>query len=471
MSETTPSLKRRTFLAASAAAGATAAAGWPAAAAQAADTRPNVLVIVTDDHPKQTAWAIPKTRAWLTGGGVEFTRGHATTPLCAPGRSSIFTGQYAHNHGVRGNQHAANLNHHSTVQRYLQQAGYRTGLYGKYLNGWDVDDNPPYFDEFAVLAPPTYTNGTWNVDGTVQTINNYTTTVVKNRALSFLDRSTADTRPWFLYLAPYASHGPNTPEGKYADTPVPAWDGRPSVPEADRSDKPGFIQDATGTLADGRNIRTNQLRTLLSVDDAVQAVHDKLEALGQLDNTLVFFIGDNGFAWADHGWTKKSVPYTPVVEVPFFVSWPAGGLDTGTNDSRLAANIDIAPTILDAAGITPDAQYPQDGHSLLGSHRRTRVLTEFFKHGTGAGGPHTWASYIGANKQYTEYYQLHTDANGLPTGSGAVLFREYYDLANDPHQLVNKLHNATPAQEQALGIPALAAQLAADRVSSGSTAP
>ncbi len=308
------------------------------ASAQAADIRPNLLVIVTDDHPKQTAWALPKTRAWLTGQGVEFTRGHATTPLCSPGRSSIFTGQYAHNHGVRGNQHSANLNHHPTVQRYLQQAGYRTGLYCKYLNGWDVDDNPPYFDEFAVLAPPAFNNGTWNVDGTVQTINNYTTTVVRNRALSFLDRSVNDTRPWFLYLAPYASHGPNTPEGKYVDTEVPAWNGRPSVPEADRSDKPGFVKNATGTLADGRKVRTNQLRTLLSVDDAVQAVHDKLEALGQLENTLVFFIADNGFAWGDHGWTK-SVPYIPVVEVPFFVSWPAGGLDTGANDSRLTGNV------------------------------------------------------------------------------------------------------------------------------------
>ncbi|MBV1854506.1 sulfatase family protein [Catellatospora tritici] len=467
----TPSLRRRSFLAASAAAGVAAATGLPAQPANAAAARPNILVIVTDDQPKNTQWATPQTIGWLGDHGTTFANAFSVTPLCAPSRSTIFTGQYAHNHGVRGNQHQENLNHHATVQRYLQEAGYRTGLYGKYLNGWDVHDNPPYFDEFALLAPITYNDGQYNVNGTVQTINGYSTTVVKNRALQFIQRSTTDTRPWFLYVAPKAPHGPNTPDVPYADTEVPAWDGRPGVPENDRADKPTYIKNADGTLADGKNIRTAQLRTLLSVDDAVQAIHDKLEALGQLQNTLVFFISDNGFAWGDHGWTKKSVPYGPAIEVPFRVSWPAGGLNAGVTDNRLTGNIDIAPTILDAAGITPDSQHPQDGHSLLGSYRRDHILTEFFKHGTAAGGPPSWSSYVTATKQYTEYRDVHTDANGIPTGTGAILFREYYDLVNDPHQLTNLLYQATPAQETALGIPALATQLAADRTSAGPTAP
>ncbi|MFE1381738.1 sulfatase/phosphatase domain-containing protein [Streptomyces sp. NPDC058740] len=130
-------------------------------------------------------------------------------------------------------------------------------------------------------------------------------------------------------------------------------------------------------------------------------------------------------------------------------------------DNRIVANIDIAPTILDAAGITPAA--PQDGRSLLSSYERDHLLVEWWKQGTTAGGVPTWSSYVAKDKQYTEYYDLTTDANGTVSGTGQVKFREYYDLAADPYQLANKLYQATPADEQALGIPDLAARLAADR--------
>ncbi|MFJ3880159.1 sulfatase [Streptomyces sp. NPDC090077] len=459
-------VSRRGFLGGAAAVAATTAlpvaAQVAAAGPAAAAGRPNILLIVTDDQPKHTEWALPKTVAWLAGQGVKFTNGHVTTPLCAPSRSSVFSGRHAHHHGVRNNKASHALDQGTTVQKYLKQAGYRTGLFGKYLNSWALADSPPHFEEFALLQPG-YVDAQWNVNGTVQAINGYTTTVIKNRTLAFLDKAATDTRPWFAYVTPYASHGPRTPEAKYAGTAVPAWNGRPSVPEADRSDKPAYVKNATGTLADGRAIRAEQLRTLLSVDDAVQAFKDKLQALGQLDNTLVVYIGDNGFSWGDHGWTAKSVPYRPAHEVPFYLSWPAGGLGAGTQDDRIVANIDIAPTLLDAAGITPAA--PQDGRSLLSSHSRDHLLVEWWKQGNGAGGVPTWSSYVAKDKQYTEYYDLTTDANGTVSGTGQVTFREYYDLAGDPHQLVNKLYQATPAQEQALGIPALAAQLHADRTS------
>ncbi|MFH9725926.1 sulfatase [Streptomyces sp. NPDC017254] len=462
-----PPVSRRGFLGGAAAvAAATAVPGLAqiaGAGPAAAAARPNILLIVTDDQPKQTEWALPKTVDWLAEQGVRFTNGHVTTPLCSPSRSSVFSGRHAHNHGVRNNKASYELDQSTTVQRYLKRAGYRTGLFGKYLNSWTLADDPPHFEEFALLQPG-FVDRQRNVDGTVQTINGYTTTtIIKNRTLKFIDKAADDPRPWFAYVTPYASHGPRTPEPKYADTAVPVWNGRPSVPEDDRSDKPAYIKNATGTLADGRRIRAEQLRTLLSVDDAVQAFKDRLQDLGQLDNTLVIYIGDNGFGWGDHGWTAKSVPYRQAHEVPFLLSWPAAGLGAGTVDDRIVANIDIAPTILDAAGITPSA--PQDGTSLLSSHSRDHLLVEWWKQGTGAGGAPTWSSYVAKDKQYTEYYDLTTDGNGTVSGTGQVKFREYYDLANDPHQLTNKLYQATPAQEQALGIPALAARLAADRVS------
>ncbi|MER7759715.1 sulfatase-like hydrolase/transferase, partial [Streptomyces sp. NPDC097619] len=434
--------------------------GVARAAAGPAAARPNILLIVTDDQPKQTEWALRKTVAWLGDQGVRFTNGHVTTPLCSPSRSSVLTGRHAHNHGVRNNAASYSLDQGTTVQRHLRDAGYRTGLFGKYLNAWNLAENPPHFEEFALLKPA-YANADWNIDGTVQRLSGYTTNIIRNRTLKFIDKAATDPRPWFAYVTPYASHGPRTPEAKYADTVVPEWNGRPSVPEADRSDKPAYIREATGTLADGRRIRAEQLRTLLSVDDAVQAFKDRLTELGQLDNTLVIYVGDNGFGWADHGWTAKSVPYRQAHEVPFFLSWPAGGLGAGTVDRRIVANIDIAPTLLAAAGITPTQ--PQDGHSLLGGADRDHLLVEWWKQGSGGQAHDTWASYVDKERQYTEYYDLRTDAQGRVSGTGRVTFREYYDLVADPHQLTNRLHGATPAEEAALGVPALAARLAADR--------
>ncbi|WP_392674364.1 sulfatase-like hydrolase/transferase [Streptomyces sp. LN785] len=133
-----PHVSRRGFLAGTAAAAATAAVPAVARTATAAPApaagRPNILLIVTDDQPKHTDWAIRKTIDWIAGQGVKFTNGHVTTPLCAPSRSSVFSGRYAHNHGVRNNAAAYSLDQNTTVQRYLKQTGYRTGLFGKYLN-------------------------------------------------------------------------------------------------------------------------------------------------------------------------------------------------------------------------------------------------------------------------------------------------------------------------------------------------
>ncbi|WP_241267479.1 sulfatase family protein [Streptomyces scabichelini] len=431
-------------------------------AAAAAATRPNILLIVTDDHPKQTGWALQKTVDWLGGQGVTFTNGHATTPLCAPSRSSIFSGRHAHNHGVRHNGASRSLDQKTTVQRHLKEAGYRTGIFGKYLNSWDLNEKPPpYFEEFAVMDPG-FVDVEWNVDGKVQTVTGYTTDIVKDQTLAFLDKAASDRRPWFAYVTPFASHGPNTPAPEYARKPVPAWNGRPSVSEPDRSDKPPYVKEASKTLADGRKLRERQLRSLLSVDDAVQAFKDKLAALGQLDDTLVIFIGDHGYHWADHGLTGKETPYAPAHEVPLYLSWPAGGLDKGTTDDRIAANIDIAPTILDAAGVEPTT--PQDGMSLLSDADRDHLLVEGWQAGDGpVRDKGSWAAYVAKDAQYVEYYDLRAGAGGKETGTGRVIFREYYDLEKDPYQLTNKLHRATPQDERALGIPELAKQLAVDR--------
>ncbi len=192
---------------------------------------------------------------------------------------------------------------------------------------------------------------------------------------------------------------------------------------------------------------------------------DKLRSLGQLDNTLVLYTSDHGLLWADHGWLRKSVPYRPSLEVTFYLSWPGGGLGTARTDDRLTAHVDIAPTLLDAAGITPDT--PHDGHSLLGTRDRDHVLAEWWWNRQDKQPIHSWATYIGKTEQCTEYYGLRLDRQGrLPGGvnRGEVLFREYYDLRADPYQLTNRLHGASAEQERRLGVPEPARRLTAARV-------
>ncbi|MHC3472370.1 sulfatase family protein [Streptomyces sp. 7R007] len=425
------------------------------------DDRPNILFVLTDDQPKETDWAIRRTLDWLGGHGTTFSRAHANTPLCAPSRASIMSGRYAHNHGVLDTRHPYHLDQRTTVQRRLHDAGYRTGLFGKYLNYWHTGDDPPYFDEWLLQEPVRYFDGHYNDDGTVRNIPGYDTTVIKDRALAFIEASRIDRRPWFAYVATRSAHELNIPERRYARARVPDWEGRPSVFETDKADKPPYLRRAHHTFAEGTALRERQLRTLLSVDDAMRDFRDMLRRLGQSENTLVVFTSDHGLCWADHGWLRKSVPYRPSLEVPFLLSWPAGGFGGGEDD-RLTGHVDIAPTLLDAAGITPDTAH--DGHSLLDrGNTREHLLAEWWWNRQDRQPIHSWATYIGRSEQYTEYYRTRLDTAGRPGGSGEVLFREYYDLAADPYQSTNLLHGASDRRARELGVPALAAQLSSAR--------
>ncbi|MBC2905436.1 sulfatase [Streptomyces cupreus] len=427
------------------------------------DGRPNILLVLTDDQPKETEWALPRTVDWLGGSGTTFGRAHANTPLCAPSRASVMSGRYAHHHGVLDTRHPYHLDQRTTVQRRLHEAGYRTGLFGKYLNFWRTGGDPPHFDEWLLQEPVRYFNGHYNDNGTLRIIPGYNTTVIKDRALAFIEASRTDDRPWFAYVATRSAHEPNTPESRYARTRVPEWEGRPSVFETNKGDKPPFLRAADHSFTQGSALRARQLRTLLSVDDAMHDFREKLRALGQLENTLVLFTSDHGLCWGDHGWLRKSVPYRPSLEVPCYASWPAGGLGTPRTDDRLTGLIDIAPTFLDAAGLPPDPGH--DGHSLLNpDNDRTHLLAEWWWNQQDRTPIHSWASYIGRTEQYTEYHRTRLDRAGRPTlGDGKVLFREYYDLRADPYQLTNRLHGASAAEERRLGIPELAEGLAALR--------
>jgi arylsulfatase A-like enzyme len=338
----------------------------------------------------------------------------------------------------------------STLQRYLKEAGYRTAMVGKFLNDWTLSQRPPYIDRWAIFAGG-YQDPTFNVDGVVKKRIGYSTDILAERGTAFLRAFEAtDAAPWFLYVGTSAPHSPYLPEADYAHAPVGAWSGNPAVFESDRSDKPPAVRNHHFTFQEVDAVRVPQLRTLKSVDDMVDRTFRTLQELGELGNTLAFFLSDNGFLWGEHGiGNAKRFPYRQSIGVPFLMRWD-GHVPPGTIDRRLAANVDIVPTVLGAAGIERDPAYPLDGLSLVGAARRARLLVEYFRSPDSPSVP-TWASTLRSGSQYVEWYD----------DDGSVSFREYYDLADDPWQLDNVLADGQPGNDPP--VASLSVELSAAR--------
>ena len=459
--------------------------------ASAAQAQPNVLVIVTDDQRLAGTMAVmPKTRKWFhTGGeldpgqpgtptvagGTFYPRGVANTPWCCPARASIFSGMYSHNHGVRhlvptpfGTTPTDAMQLRS-LQKYLDGAGYRTGLIGKYLNGWTpcpagAPAAPPYFDFFTIFTG--HSPVCVNDNGTKKLIWQYGTNYVKDKALEFL--GSGSSQPWFLYLAPFAPHGPFHTEAKYAAADVPALDEGGSFFEVDRTDKPfwvrsGEVKDVHADASRERRMWKQHQRMLLSVDDMVDAVMRQIRQNGDDNDTIAFFTSDNGFMWGDHGAVAKARPYMASINVPLFMRAPGISGVANVESQRLAGHVDIAPTVLAAANITPTDM--KDGESLLDPAPK-HSFTELdggnvapYPHKSipaPLGVPLRFASVMTDEVHYIETYEVAPDPEEIdickadftdarcapedwPTNRSKITEREYYDLENDPDELHNLL--------------------------------
>ena len=413
----------------------------PPAPAGAQATRPNILIIVTDDQrAMDTMQVMTRTQELFGQGGTTYTNAYAATPVCCPARAAIMSGRFAHNNGVKTNADAHALAQESTIQAQMQAAGYRTALVGKYLNGWPIETAPPHFHKFHVLnpQPDTYYGNQFNNNGTLENESDYSTDVIRDRAIQLIqdELGAKDTDPWFLYVAPFAPHHPWEAASRHLSTDIGTWPGNPAVFESDKSDKPPYVKKTKRDYNRALEVRDGQLRSLLAVDELVDQVFQTLSAEEE-QNTLAFFISDNGFMWSEHGLNGKNHPYTESIRVPLLARWP-GQIPAGENDGRFAANIDIAPTILDAVGIAQNAAYPMDGRSLLGPGGRSKILTEAWT----VRGP--WASIRTPSYQYVEYYNPNTGA--LKRGN-----QEYYDLVQDPYQLKNLFGDDSPRNDPFIG--------------------
>ncbi|HEX2032426.1 MAG TPA: sulfatase, partial [Actinomycetota bacterium] len=422
---------------------------------------PNVLLVVTDDQPVGTFEVMPEVRRWFIEGGTLFTSAYATTPLCCPARASILTGRYAHNHRIVTNDGGETLSLEAALPGILQGIGYRTAISGKLFNDWPLEVDPAFFDRWAMFNVG-YHQSLWNLDGQVRRVDEYSTDFAADRAVEFLRAfEHEDQRPWFVLVAPFAPHGPFEPAPRYAAAEVPRWAPERAVTEPNRSDKPPYVRERTAKPWATRTIRARQLRTLMSVDDLVGRLMRSLGSLGERDRTLAVYVSDNGFLWGQHGIVDgKRFPYLPSVQVPMAVRWP-GHLAAGAVDDRLAANVDLAPTVLRAAGFSGAAVQDLDGRSLLDPGTRSRLLLEYWADPTSS--VPTWASVLTPDRQYIEYHGA---------GGRTVAFREYYDLQADPLQLRNLLGDADPRNDpSAWRLARLSSRLARDRGCQGSAGP
>lgn len=428
--------------------------------AAAAEERPNVLIIITDDQRFDSLIVQPKTQRLLAGNGIRFSNAFATTPACCPSRASIFTGRYVHNHGVLRNNGAAtaNLDQTTTLQARLGEEGYKTALFGKYLNRWDVHEPPPYFDRWAMAAGHRYRGSIWNVQGDVRIVRKYATRFIEEQTTNFIISDTARQYPWLAYVTFTAPHAPFTPERKYAAASVPPFVPNPAVEEEDRSDKPPWVQERDTRPATVKRQRDGQMRTLMSVDDSVRKLIRALRATGQATNTLVFFMSDNGYLHGEHSLQGKTTPYLPSVRIPLLLRWPAGAA-RGATDDRIVANIDIAPTVMDALDLPVSAD-EMDGRSLLDpSWSRDRLLLEHWARAKRT--TPDWGGLLTPDHQYVEYYE-DEDFGGDP------IFAEYYDLDMDPYQLENLIPDVPTGTAT---LPVISQQLDADRNCRGTEGP
>ena len=232
---------------------------WPAGVV-AQDERPNIIVIVTDDQDAASIEQMPNTVELLQEQGLTLPNFFAATPNCCPSRATILRGQYPHNHGVLSNQPPnggvrtfQELDRdQSTVATWLDDAGYRTGLVGKYLNGYEDDPSqvPPGWDDwFAWAGEGTFDSYRISDNGRPVTYDempaDYETDVYGRRSVEFIESATADGEPFFLYVAPHAPHLPATPAPRDADAFATETAPRsPSFNEEDVADKPAWVRNS-----------------------------------------------------------------------------------------------------------------------------------------------------------------------------------------------------------------------------------
>jgi arylsulfatase A-like enzyme len=443
--------------------------------------RPNIVFILTDDMASADLAYMPRTTALLQDQGASFSQFLINMPICCPSRSTILRGQYAQNTKITDNQppgggfekfHARGLED-STISVWLQSAGYRTALVGKYLNGYAAEAGRTYIppgwsewysspgDPFFNDAAYTEFNYTLNENGTLvqygSAPEDYGTDVYARKAVDFIHRAAGAGAPFFIYIAPYAPHNPSTPAPRHAalftDLKLPR---SPSFNEADLGDKsryyaknPLLTEEEIILLEQKYRLR---IQSLQAVDDMVAGIVQELQSSGQLENTYIFFTSDNGFHLGEHRLPAgKATAFEEDIRVPLLVRGP--GIKPGTVIDKLAGNVDFGPTFSELAGT--GAPGFVDGRSLVPllkgsftcSWRKAYLLQRAFVPNAKSGEDLSlWKVGPLLGEQEPPDSPLDAKPGGAFIGLRTVQYTyvefvngdfELYDLRKDPYELEN----------------------------------
>ena len=448
--------------------------------AMPAAAKPNVVLILADDFSMNL---MPKpgdgiknmpALAKMQREGMTLTNFITVNSLCCPSRASILTGMLPHNTHVETNTRpegglfafSAAGNEVKTFAPLLKSAGYRTAFLGKYLNGWGPGFAiPPGWDYFASTNHGYTGFGyTLDVNGVQSTPADHFTDVIAELARAWIS-----SEPFFLEMTPFSVHSPYTPPARYASSfltgsipKTPAWDARPDAAA------PAWLQiipplrDTTKVDLEAKYVM--RLQGSAGIDDAIQKVRARISAMGLAGQTYVIFTADNGYHMGEMSLRAgKMTPFDFDSNVPFVIVGP--GIAPGSASDELTMNIDIAPTLLDLAGVPIPAT--MDGRSMVpvfagSTNGRTMAVIEHLQTVMDpddpdyaepkAGDPPTYTALRGKGWLYAEY------ATGEAT---------YYDMTTDPYQLHNIAASLTPTRLAELHTAAVANATCAGAVQCG----
>ncbi|MFB3826272.1 MAG: sulfatase [Bryobacteraceae bacterium] len=403
--------------------------------------RRSIVFVLVDDHRFDCAGALG--HPWLqtphldrlARGGVVFRNAFVTTSLCSPSRASLLTGLYAHAHRVLDN--FTPLDPKLPVfPAMLRAAGYRTGYVGKWHMGGASDEPRPGFDHWlSFFGQGQYENPELNRNGRREQAKGYMTDILAEEAVRFVRESAG--RPFMLYLSHKATHYPFVPAARhrelYTNTPVPRPDSM-NYRDEDYAQRPEWVRRRRYSRQglDGMydhampfdDVYRNYCRTLAAVDDSVGTLMAELERQRMLESTVFVYMGDNGLMWGEHGLIDKRAMYEPSIRVPMILHCPE--LARPRNETRMALNLDIAPTFLDAAGVRPAA--PMHGRSLLRMDDAPWRNDFLYEYEWESDYPYT-PTLTGLRTQRYSYCQTW----------GQWDLDELYDLERDPEQMRNLL--------------------------------
>ncbi len=427
------------------------------AASGAADQRPNIVFVLTDDLSWDLVQYMPHVLQ-LERKGVTFSHYIVSDSLCCPSRSSIFTGLFPHDTGVFANSGSsggyyaflANGDEGKTFALGLQAGGYLTSMMGKYLNGYEPSSlfNPAGWNDWHV-AGEGYAEFNYGLNENGKLVHfggpanrsNYLTDVLADRGAAFINRAADAQKPFLLEVATFAPHAPYTPAprdaGHFPNLAAPrtaSFDKNNVNPPTWLGPRLPLTKKQINLIDAGFRKRAQAVQ---AVDDLIGRLESTLSARGLAQNTYIVFSSDNGYHMGQHRLLPgKMTAFDSDIQVPLIVMGP--GVPHGQTISQIAQNIDLNPTFVELSGGTPSPSV--DGHSLVPlllarpvSSWRTAALIEHhgpdtdtsdidYENGALGGNPTTYEAIRLPNAVYVEY------ANGE---------HEYYNISHDPEERVN----------------------------------